>query len=166
MKIFGIFLAAVGLVWVLQAWNMNTVVETESKSIVGIYVPSQKVHNVGLMETRRNHLMLASVTVIVGVLLIGFGVLSGRNSKREKTQPLHSNDEFVDNLPPLYTGRGLDAHQVDDLHQAEESLRAAGISVRRDGSKWVLGDSSGAVSYVWNRNDLIAAAKTRGVPSQ
>lgn len=164
MRTLGIILTAVGLTWALLAWNMNTVVETKDSYVGSLYIPSQKVHNLGLIESRRNHLMLASVTVIAGILLFGFGVLSGRNAERNEEQSSESRLGSVDTLPPLYTGQGLDDHNVGDLQQAEASLRAAGIDVRRDGPKWELRDQKGSLSYVWSSNDLIAAAKSRGTP--
>jgi hypothetical protein len=165
MRIVGILLAAIGVIWAAVAWNMETVVTTESTVIAGIYVPSQKVHNMGLIESRRSHLMQASVMTIAGVLLLGFGVLSGRGSSRKELNFPPNNPEPEDNLPHLYTGRGLNGHDVDDLPKAEASLRAAGIIVRRSGSKWELQDQNGSLSYIWSRDDLIATAKARGTTS-
>lgn len=165
MKIVGILLAAVGVIWAVIAWNMETIVATESTVIAEIYVPSQKVHNIGLMERRRSHLMLASVMTIAGVLLLGFGALSGSGSNRKTPNSPPNSPRSEDNLPHLYTGRGLNGHDVDDLPQAEASLRAAGINVRRSGSKWELQDQNGSLSYIWSRDDLIAIAKARGITS-
>lgn len=162
MRVFGIVLAAVGVIWAVIAWNMNTVVETGDSVIAGIIVPSQKVHNIGLMEQRRSHLMQASVLTIAGILLLGFGALSKRSSNQEEQNSTLNLREAEDNLPQLYTGRGLNGHDVDDLQRAEASLRAAGIKVERSGSKWALKDPNGSLSYVWSRDDLIAAARARG----
>jgi len=61
MRGFGVLLVVVGVVWALIAFNMNTTVTTESKTYgpgeYSIAVPSVTVHNLGLMETRRNNLM-------------------------------------------------------------------------------------------------------------
>lgn len=75
MKFAGILILIAGLIWALIAFNANTSVESEGVYIGNSYIPGRKVQNIGLMDERRNHLMLASVAVIVGVILI---VLSPR----------------------------------------------------------------------------------------
>jgi hypothetical protein len=80
MKMVGIILTTIGIAWALLAFSMDTTVETGGQRIgSGIYaidVPKTRVHNLGLMEQRRNHLMIGGVIVLVGVLLLGFGSLS------------------------------------------------------------------------------------------
>ena len=79
MRGLGIFLVVAGIVWALIAFNMDTTVTTESQTYgsgeYAIDVPSVTVNNLGLMETRRNNLMFAGLTILVGVVLIGFGSL-------------------------------------------------------------------------------------------
>lgn len=92
MRGIGCIIAGIGLIWALIAYNMNTTVTTEAKRFGSgefvINVPSQTVHNLGLMEIRRNHLMFAGGAVIVGVLLLGFGtVLRGSNSSESQLRP-------------------------------------------------------------------------------
>lgn len=70
MKLVGIFFILVGLVWGIVAYNMSTTVTTESESI-------GEVHNLGLMEIRRNHLMFSGLSVVCGVLFLGFGSFPG-----------------------------------------------------------------------------------------
>lgn len=65
MKQLGIFLILVGAVWGLVAWNMETTVD----SFGGMYYPSSKVHNIGLIEKQRNHLMGAGLILLIGVIL-------------------------------------------------------------------------------------------------
>ncbi|MGV8959243.1 MAG: hypothetical protein ACOH1V_02490 [Stenotrophomonas sp.] len=83
MKSFGIFLVVIGIIWALVAFNMDTTVTTGSQRYgsgeYAIDVPSMAVNNLGLMETRRNNLMFAGFTILIGVLLIGFG----SNPKKE-----------------------------------------------------------------------------------
>lgn len=83
MKGFGILLVLVGIVWALVAFNMDTTVATGPLSYgsgaYAIRVPSVTVNNLGLMETQRNNLMFAALTILIGVVLIGFG----SNSKHE-----------------------------------------------------------------------------------
>lgn len=73
MKLVGIFFILVGLVWGIVAYNMSTIVTTEGEGI-------GEVHNLGLMEIRRNHLMFSGLSVICGVLLLGFGSFPGSTS--------------------------------------------------------------------------------------
>lgn len=77
MKLFGAFFILVGLVWGMVAYNMETTVNTaDVGGAYSVYVPEKEVHNIGLMETRRNHLMFSGLSVVIGVLLFGFGSLS------------------------------------------------------------------------------------------
>ena len=82
MKGFGIFLVVAGLMWALIAFNMNTTVTSESQRFgsgeYAIDVPAVTVNNLGLMETRRNHLMFSGLTILAGVVLIGFGSISSQ----------------------------------------------------------------------------------------
>ncbi len=73
MKIFGIVLLVVGSLWALVAFNTDTTVRTESQFIGSTYIPSQKVHNIGKMDERRNHLMLSALVIVVGVILFAVG---------------------------------------------------------------------------------------------
>lgn len=80
MKTFGVILVVIGLVWAVIAFNMSTTVEVGGERIgSGVYsieVPRGQVNNFGLMEQRRNQLMMAGVTIIAGVILFGFGAQS------------------------------------------------------------------------------------------
>lgn len=80
MRKLGILLTVVGLAWLAFAFQLRTTVFTESQTI-GIgpspyRTPSVEVSNIGLMENRRIHLMMAGLTVLVGVIFIGFGTVS------------------------------------------------------------------------------------------
>lgn len=80
MKSAGIILVVVGALWALIALNMDTTVETGGERIgSGAYpinVPKTRVHNIGLMDERRNHLIIASVVALAGIMLFGFGSIS------------------------------------------------------------------------------------------
>src|SRR4249919_590371 len=58
---------------------METTVTTPERTVgegeYALYVPSQTVHNVGLIDRRRSHLMLAGLLTLVGVLLLGFSTV-------------------------------------------------------------------------------------------
>lgn len=77
MKIFGGFLAVVGAIWALLAFLMDTTIQTDAQMLgsgaYSSYLPSARVHNIGLIERRRTHLTLSGFTVIAGVVLFGFG---------------------------------------------------------------------------------------------
>lgn len=73
MKPLGIFLLLIGAIWGIVAFNFDTTVETEGRYIGDLHIPSQRVHNIGKMDQRRNHLLLAGLLAVVGVVLFGFG---------------------------------------------------------------------------------------------
>lgn len=70
MKAIGGILIGVGVVWLGSALMMETTVVVMSQTSL---MPTGRVHNLGLMERRRTHLMLAGGTVLVGTILMGFG---------------------------------------------------------------------------------------------
>lgn len=80
MKILGAALVIVGLAWALIAFNMSTTVEAGGERIGSgaftVDIPRVTVNNLGLMERRRNHLMMAAVTILAGIILFGFGTVS------------------------------------------------------------------------------------------
>lgn len=80
MKTFGIILMVVGAIWALVAFNMNTAVTSPSQSFgSGAYTietPSVTVNNLGLMDRRRNNLIFAGFTILVGAVFVGFGSIS------------------------------------------------------------------------------------------
>lgn len=84
MKGIGILLVLVGLIWAIYAFNMDTTVSTDAKTFGSgeyvVNVPSMTVNNLGLMETRRNNLMFAGLTMLAGVIFIGFGSISKASS--------------------------------------------------------------------------------------
>lgn len=89
MKPFGIVLLVIGALWAIIAFNMDTTVETKSRFIGDTYIQSQKVHNIGKMDARRNHLMLSGLLIVVGVVLFGFGTTrpsSSQSSGSEDTR--------------------------------------------------------------------------------
>jgi len=94
MKKIGILLIIIGTLWAAMAFNMSTSVnaggETYGSGEYSIKVPQMRVNNLGLMEERRNHLMFSGLTILIGVMLLGFGTVSeNRNipaaGKKDKT---------------------------------------------------------------------------------
>ena len=96
MRNFGFFLAGVGLVWAIYAFNMKTTVSAGGFYAGGISIPSQEVHNLGLLEDRRNHLLGAGFTALIGVLLIGFGSMT--QNREGKNAPLRSQEKQMADL--------------------------------------------------------------------
>ena len=85
MRGFGVVLLIAGTLWGFIAFNGDTTVTTEGKYIGGVYIPSQTVHNIGKMDERRNHLMVAGLMIVVGVILFALGKESApSNTHRAK----------------------------------------------------------------------------------
>ena len=75
----------VGAIWGLFAFNMDTTVKTEGRYFSGISIPSMEVNNIGLMEERRNHLMGAGLTLLVGVILFAAGSQSDQTNRNAQS---------------------------------------------------------------------------------
>lgn len=67
MRAIGYVLMGVGAFWLLYAFNLETSV------VVGFR--GDRVQNLALMERRQTHLILATVTVVVGVLLAALSAM-------------------------------------------------------------------------------------------
>lgn len=80
MKDLGIVLLVIGIVWAVVAFNMQTTITSPSQSFGSgdykIQTPQVTVNNIGLMDRRRNHLMFAALTILAGVVFIGFGTVA------------------------------------------------------------------------------------------
>jgi hypothetical protein len=68
MKQVGIAVTVIGAICLALAFGMDVSVDT------GTFVG--RVNNVGLMDDRQNYLMISGLTILIGVVLIGFGVVS------------------------------------------------------------------------------------------
>jgi len=89
MQVTGVLLLVAGLIWGVIAFAMETTVTVppperdvqkyfseEGKVTQVEYPKPTEVHSLDLAESRRTHLILAAVTFIAGVALLGFGTLS------------------------------------------------------------------------------------------
>ena len=80
MRAIGVILIVAGLIWAAIAFNMSTTVEAGGERIgsgaFAVDIPRVTVNNLGLMEQRRNHLMMSGVAIIAGIVLFGFGSAS------------------------------------------------------------------------------------------
>lgn len=84
MKIVGIGLICIGILWGIFAFKMETTVTTEGQTfgegLYSIRVPSRAVHNLDLASRRQNHLIGAGVIFISGIILFGFGTLQPKTT--------------------------------------------------------------------------------------
>ena len=72
MRSTGQVLIVIGVLILVAAFSMDTTVSSSSAYSSG------RVHNIGLMDERRNWLLLGGFLVLTGVLLVGFGTLAER----------------------------------------------------------------------------------------
>lgn len=74
MRSFGILLIAIGVAYLFIAFNMDVSVSTSSTYIPGYgSVGGGDVANLDLMARRQNHLIVAALITLIGVLLATFG---------------------------------------------------------------------------------------------
>ncbi|MBK6998663.1 MAG: hypothetical protein IPH35_01340 [Rhodoferax sp.] len=80
MRKIGIALVVLGIVWGLFAFNIRTTVlaggDFYGSGASAFRVPRSEVNNIGLQDKRRDHLMLAGLLIVAGIMLFGVGTLS------------------------------------------------------------------------------------------
>ncbi|MGX7925646.1 hypothetical protein ACWPMX_03630 [Tsuneonella sp. HG094] len=97
MKSFGVLVTIAGVIYLIIAFNMDVSVST-----VGTYVPGYgqigggDVANLDLMARRQNHVIIAGLLTLVGVLLMIFG---------KDGSEAQSVDASGPKPPPHFTGR-------------------------------------------------------------
>lgn len=134
---FGKIFVLIGAIWGVIAFNMDTTVATESKFIGDTYIPSRQVHNIGKMEDRRNHLMLAGLMIIAGVILFAVGSRKSPIAQSDDTRKCPFCAEMVKEeakickhcgkeLPPV--PKRLDRLLVTEVADGSEASRR-GIQV-------------------------------------
>jgi len=64
MRTIGFLLLAIGAIWLLIAFNMDTSVATGY---------GERVNNIGLIASKQNHMLIASVMSLSAILMIIFG---------------------------------------------------------------------------------------------
>jgi hypothetical protein len=103
----GLLLA--GVVWLISAWNMGTSVRTGGEFIGDTYIPSRSVVNLDKQDTRRNHLLLASLLTLSGVIFLSISATKG-------TAPVESSGAKGDapstSAPPCDRDLTLDAYKI------------------------------------------------------
>nr|WP_260679822.1 zinc ribbon domain-containing protein [Serratia liquefaciens] len=64
MRTIGFLLLAIGVIWLLIAFNMDTSVDTGYGG---------RVNNIGLIASKQNHMLIASVISLGAILMVIFG---------------------------------------------------------------------------------------------
>jgi len=75
MRAFGIVLLGIGVIVCIFALSMDVTVTTDAQELYGVEIPSQTVNNIGLMDDRRNALLVGGLGILAGVVLIAVGSL-------------------------------------------------------------------------------------------
>lgn len=92
MRAFGFVLISVGVAYLLYAFNMNVSVSTPSTYVPGYgSVGGGNVANLDLMARRQNHLIVAALITIIGVILSLFG---SREEQIGSAAPIPSEDRI------------------------------------------------------------------------
>lgn len=123
MRVLGIILLLIGIVWLGFALNLPTSIQTPEQQIGAgefqITIPSTEVYNLDLANQRQTQLIIASVMVIVGSIFIGFGFLVPQK---------HSNSENTSKTP-------LDTLNIALFHAAESGDFDMAYRLIRDGAE-------------------------------
>lgn len=106
-KRMGALLLIVGLIWLLSAWNMSTSVSTGGYSIGDSFIPSRSVVNLDKQDRRRNHLLIATLVTLSGVMLLGFSSISGSAGINISHQSY-----LQKSTPPCARDLSLDAYKI------------------------------------------------------
>lgn len=103
MRVWGVWLIFVGVIWLVIAFNMDTSVVSYS----GMY-GADRVENIGLIARRQNHLMVASLITLIGTLMTIFG--GGRTGERASSTEV-PNFQVTD-TPPCERDLSLDTYRL------------------------------------------------------
>lgn len=118
MRVLGIILLLIGIVWLGFALNLPTSIQTPEQQIGAgefqITIPSAQVYNLDLANQRQTQLIIASVMVIVGSIFIGFGFLVPQK---------HSNSENTSRTPPDENISLFHAAESGDFDMAYRLIR-------------------------------------------
>jgi hypothetical protein len=91
MKKIAIALLFIGIPWAIISFNADTTVKTEGHLVGDTYV--DRVHNIGLMDERQNHLAMSGLTILIGVVLLAFCRVKSNSSELtfQQLSKLHKN---------------------------------------------------------------------------
>jgi len=103
MKITGIVLLVIGLIWGIMAFNIDTSVEVGGKTFgageYSIHVPKTRVNNIGLINEKQNHIIGAGLTLIIGVIFFIVGILREEKIEEKKIKPLKKDTPQKRKIP-------------------------------------------------------------------
>ena len=122
MKIAGYTLIVIGIIGIIFAFAMNVTATVPAKDYgSGIKTEETKVNNVGLMDDRRNYLILSGIIVLSGVMLVGFGgileIMDIRNKNLEHLT-VHTKIIKSDNIQKCsYCGAVSELDQTDIMNK-------------------------------------------------
>lgn len=103
MRVWGVWLIFVGVIWLVIAFNMDTSVVSYS----GMY-GADRVENIGLIARRQNHLMVASLITLIGTLMTIFG---GKKEEELELSAFASKPPQPNN-PPCERDLSLDPYRL------------------------------------------------------
>lgn len=129
MKVFGVLILIIGIIWLVIAFNLSTAVQTMSGSFV---------NNIGLMDDRRNHLLIAAVLIVCGAIFFGFGeVAESRKTSNDDLKKCPACAESIKKgaLKCRYCGQEFDPSEVNAL------IAKQGQEEQKDNSTWQLIES-------------------------
>ncbi len=79
MRIMGMILMGIGLIWCLIAFRMPTTVFIGGEYIgsgeLVTYLPRVEVHSLELSDKRHTYLLISAALAVIGSLLLGFGFI-------------------------------------------------------------------------------------------
>ncbi len=105
MRAIGLVLLMSGLLWVGIAFRMDTTVTAGGAMVGDTWIPTRTVHNIGLQDERRNHLLIGSLIAVIGALLFGFGGLQAARGRADDPTPVPVE-------PPCSRDLALDPYKV------------------------------------------------------
>lgn len=173
MRNFGLFVVGACLVWLLVAYSMPTAVRKNSETIgsgaLTVRLPAVEVHNIGLIERRRAHLSLASLGLILGTVLIGFGAVSGKRADgvecsecAEIIKPEAKKCRFCGALQPRDEGDEEGEEGTgEDMPSEDAEVEAAlidGLGIAKSGGRYYFLDRS-----FRSLEEAVAYAKTHQI---
>ncbi len=122
MQIFGIILLVIGVAVIIWALNMNVTVTTDAQTVGGVEIPSQTVNNIGLMDDRRNLLIVGGLIGAIGVVLVIVGSVLKKPAGLVPC-PYCAEDIRHDAVVCRYCGRDL-ARSAVPAHQEPAKAHA------------------------------------------